>query len=98
MTTLMTGVTVDADGETFAIQGAERGNRTALVQASFNGGMGNVNIQGRMTPAHSWVTITTFTEDGAEEVSVFPYMRATADTLASATIEVDTTASGAVVA
>lgn len=97
MTTLMTGVTVDADGETFAIQGAERGNRTALVQTSFNGGTGTVNIQGRLTPAHSWTTIAAFTEDGAEEVSVFPYMRATANTLSSATIEVDITAAGVVV-
>ena len=98
MTNFMTAVTTDQDGSTYNMQGAESGNRTCLVQVSLGGGTGNVLIQGRMHSSHSWVTIKTFTADGADEVSMFPQMRAKTTSLSSASVHASTTARGVVLA
>lgn len=98
MTTLMTGVTTDVDGAEYAMQDAQSGNRTAVVQASYDGGTGNVLIQGRLNSNHDWTTLTTLTATApADEVSVFPRMRAKTDSLSSATVVVDISARGVAV-
>lgn len=82
------------------MQDTVMGNRTALVQASFGqGGSGTVTIQGRLSAAHAWVDIVELTTSKpADEVSVFPRMRAVTSDLSSATVVVSITARGVKVA
>ena len=47
-----------------------------------------VLIQGRLDSGLGWVTIATFTADGAKAVTIFPEMRSDVDTYGSGTINV----------
>lgn len=63
------------EGETFSVRG-DRSVTHVPVALTLSAGTISADIQGRMSSADEWVTLTTLTTDGSGElVARFPEMR-----------------------
>lgn len=86
VTTLMSGVTTNVSGTTYSPQ--IRTIREGIVQTSISGGTVNVVLEGKLHPDAPWQTIVTETASNAQTVAIFPYMRASTNTISGATVSV----------
>ena len=85
---LLVAVTVNTTGEVFIIHNPSDIDY-GLAQVEYNGGTGNIKIQGRTSTDMGWIDIYTFTADGARRVTLFPLMRADLSSESGATVYVD---------
>ncbi len=85
---LLVAVTVNTIGEVFTIHNPSDIDY-GLAQVEYNGGTGTIKIEGRTSTDMDWVTVYTFTGDGARRVTLFPLMRASLTNESGATVYVD---------
>ena len=65
-----------------------RPTETGIIQVDIGGGTVSVELQGRLSEAHAWVVIKTYTADTIDEIVILPEIRINVASNSGGTVDV----------